>query len=238
MLTCDTLYNGGLIIYQEKEGYRFSLDAVLLAGLTCIKPGDRVMDLGTGSGVIPLILARRSEAASLIGIEIQSELAALANKNVDVNGLADRIRIIEGDYRRIDVLWDSESCDVVFCNPPYRRLQTGRINPHRQRAVARHELTCTLADVFQAASHLLVRGGRLAVIYPASRLGYLLRAAEEGGFSSGDLTVIHSYADGPGRLVHFESRNGGGEGLRIAPPFVVYQKRGVYTESMQALYRI
>jgi len=237
LLTCDTLYNGDLTVYQEKEGYRFSLDAVLLAGLTTVKACDRVMDLGTGSGVILLILAHRKLGGSLAGMEIQSELAALARRNVEANGLTERIHILEADYRQIDSHCLPESFDVVLCNPPYRRLKTGRINPHRQRAVARHELTSSLTDVFHAAGYLLVRGGRLAVIYPSSRLGHLLQVAEKCGFSPRGLTVIHSYAAGPARLVHLECRKGGGEELKIAPPFVVYCEKGVYTESMQKIYQ-
>lgn len=236
MLTCDTLYKGGLIVYQEKEGYRFSLDAVLLAGLTTIRASDRVMDLGTGSGVILLILAHRKVGSRLVGMEIQSDLTELAKRNVEANNLTDQIDILEADFRQVDSYCPPESFDVVLCNPPYRRLKTGRINPHRQRAVARHELTSSLTDVFRAAGYLLPRGGRLAVIYPSSRLGHLLHVAERCGFSPRDLTVIHSFAAGPARLVYLECRKGGGDELKIAPPFVIYREEGVYTESMRAIY--
>lgn len=235
-MTCDTLYDGELTVYQEKEGYRFSLDAILLAGLTNMKTGDRVIDLGTGSGIILLIFAHRKIGSSLVGVEIQSDLAALAGQSVEANGLEGRIRILEADYRQIESFCLPDSFDVVICNPPYRRLKTGRINPHRQRAVARHELTSCMADVFRAAGYLLVSGGRLAVIYPPSRLGDLLQVAGDSGFCPKNLTIIHSYADGPAQFVHLECRKGGRGGLNVGPPFVIYREKGIYTESMQALY--
>lgn len=236
MLTSDTLFNGRLVINQEKKGYRFSLDAVLLAGLTRVKRSDRVMDLGTGSGVILLILAHRNLGSSLVGAEIQTRLAELARRNVEANRFSDQILILEADFRRIDSCLDRESFDLVLCNPPYRRLETGRINPDEQRAIARHELNASVEDVFAAAGYLLVQGGRLAVIYPASGLGRLLVTVNRHGFSPKELTAIHSYIGSPARLVCLECRKGGGEELSIAPPFVVYSENGAYTDSMQALY--
>lgn len=236
MLTADSLFNGNLIVYQGKKGYRFSLDAVLLAGLSKIKPTDRILDLGTGCGVVPLILAYRKLGKTLEGIEIQPELAALAQKNVETNGFSDRIRILEMDYRQVTSFFPAEGFDVALSNPPYRKIHSGRINPDRQRAIARHELEGSIRDVFAASRHMLPTGGRLAVIYPAARLDHLLVTAHEHGFSPKELTLIHSDVSSPGRLVHLECRKGGGEELRVAPPFFIYRADGVYTEAMQTIY--
>ena len=222
---------------QETKGYRFSVDAILLAGLTRFKREDRVIELGTGCGVIPLVLAHRGRTRERItGIEIQPELAGLAHRNVDDNGLGDRIDIREMDLRQVSSFFLPGSFDIVLANPPYRRAGTGRVNPNRQKAVARHELTATLPDVFSSARHLLPQGGRMALIYPATRLAHLLNSAHEQGFSPKHLRIIYSYPNGPARLVHIECRKGGGEEIRIEPPFYIYDEDGQYTDTMLELY--
>lgn len=236
MLTSDALFNGKLTIFQQKEGYRFSLDAVLLAGLTQVKPGARVVDLGTGCGVIPLIMAHKGMGVELIGLEIQRELVDLARMNVEANGFAGRIQILEADFRKVREHLPGESFDLVTCNPPYRSVDTGRINPNLQKALARHELTASLEDVLGAARYLLRMGGRLALIYPAARLASLFVTANKHGFSAKALTVIYSNPSGLARLVFLECRKGGGEELKIASPFYIYEPDGAYSKAMQALY--
>ena len=237
MLTSDSLFDGELTVYQEKDGYRFSIDAVLLAGLTRVRASDKVIDLGTGCGVIPLILNHRKRGASYVGLEIQSELVALARKNIEINSLTDRIKILQMDFREASDHFRPESFDLLMSNPPYRRVHTGRINPNRQRAVARHEIAGSVAEVFAAGKFLLPTGGRLAVIYPASRLIYLLRVAHRFGFSPQRLVIIHSDASSPAKLVHLESRKDGGDELLIEAPFCIYQDDGSYSKTMLKLYK-
>lgn len=201
-----------------------------------MRPRDRVIDLGTGCGIVPLILCYRKQGRSLVGVELQPELARLARKNVEVNGFVDLIRIVEADFKEVSSSFSAGSFDLVVSNPPYRRVASGRINPVRQRALARHELAGAAEDVFAAASHLLVHGGRLAIIYPASRAGLLFVLARQCGFHAKRFTVIHSDASGPARLVYFECRKGGGEELRITAPFFIYREDGHYTDAMQAMY--
>lgn len=236
MLTRDSLFNGHLIVFQEKNGYRFSIDALLLAGLTRVKGAERIVDLGTGSGVVLLILAFRGTTATLVGVEIQPELAELARRNVLENGFAEVVRIVEMDYRRMSGAFEPGSFDLAVANPPYRRLDSGRINPGAQRAVARHELRGSIADVFAAAAFLLRQGGRLAVIYPATRLESLFEAARRHGFSPKELTPVYSDATGPARLVHVECRKAGGEELSVASPFFIRDTDGAYTSAMKAMF--
>lgn len=236
MLTNDSLFDGGLFVFQEKEGYRFSIDSVLLAGLTRVGANDRVIDLGSGCGVIPLILSRRQPAASYVGVEIQSQLAALAQKNVETNCLNDRITLLEMDFREVREHLPTESFDLVLSNPPYRRIDSGRINPDRQRAIARHEIFGSVRDVFVAGKYLLPTGGRMAIIYPAERLDHLVGLAYELGFSAKVLTIIYSRPSDPAKLVHLECRKGAGRQLRIEPPFYIYKEEGGYTHAMQRLY--
>lgn len=236
LLTRDSLFSGKLVIQQERSGYRFSIDSVLLAGMAGVRPRDRVVELGSGCGVVLLVLAFRGLGDSLVGIEIQRDLVALARGNAEENGLTERVRFLEGDFRSI---WESlppQSCDVVISNPPYRRLRSGRVNPNRQRAVARHELTSSLADVFGAARHLLSDAGRVGLIYPASRLGNLLVMAHNAGFRAKEMTFIHSEPGAPARLVFAQCSKRGGEELHISPPFFIYDGKGAYSEAMRRLY--
>jgi len=209
----------------------------LLAGLTSIKPDDRIVELGTGCGVVPMVLAYRKKSRhTIVGIEIQPELARLAHRSVEENRLGELIQIIEMDFRAVAAHFEPGSFDLLLSNPPYRKPGTGRINPNRQKAIARHELSATLADVFAAGDRLLSRGGRVALIYPATRIGHLMNAAHERGFSPKRLRIIHSRPGGPGRLVHVECSKGGGEEVRVEPPFYIYGEDGAYTEAMKKMY--
>jgi len=236
LITSDAMFQGKVTVLQRRDGYRFSIDAVLLAGLTKIRESDRVLDLGTGCGIVLLILAFRGRGSEWVGIEIQPGLAELARENVRRNGWEQRIRILETDFREVAGHFPPRAFDVVVSNPPYRAVHTGKINPEPTRAVARHELAASVGDVFKAARHLLPTGGRLGLIYPAGRLGRALVESETHGFSPKELTVIHSRESAPGTLVHVEFLKGGGEELRIAPPFFIYEETGAYTAKMRSLY--
>jgi tRNA1Val (adenine37-N6)-methyltransferase len=237
LLTCDALFDGNLTIYQQKRGYRFAIDAVLLAGLTRAHPHDRIMDLGTGCGVIPLILAYRSLGKRIVGLEIQPELVELAKQNVQVNGFAGKVQIHHRDFRDVSKDFPPASFDLVISNPPYRRLRSGRLNPDGQRAIARHELKSSVADVIRAASTLLGRGGRLSIIYPATRLAHLMVTAQDYLLIPKRLTVIHSDAASVARLVHLECRKGAGEELQIAPPLFIYREDKTYAEAVRKMYQ-
>lgn len=196
-----------------------------------------MIDLGTGCGVIPLVLAYRAKTEHVIsGVEIQPELAELAKKNVNANNFGDRIEIHRMDFREVSSWFEAGSYDVALSNPPYRKPGAGRISPDSQKAFARHELTATAADVFGAARHLLRVGGRIALVYPATRLSNLIRTALDNGFSPKRLTIIYSYPHGPAKLVHLECRKGGGEELKVEPPFYIYSEDGHYSDGMQKLY--
>jgi len=213
------------------------VDAVLLAGLTHVKKYDRVADLGTGCGIIPLVLAYRAKTErTIVGIEIQPELAELAKINVDRNNFGDRVEIRQMDFREVPQAFVAGSFDRAISNPPYRRPGTGLISPSRQKAVARHELTATVTDVLMAARYLLREGGRAALVYPSARLGNLLRSALDCGFSPKRLTIVYSYPGTTGRLIHLECKKGGGEELKIEQPFYIYKLNGIYSEAMQKLY--
>lgn len=234
--TRDCLFGGALVLCQDRRGYRFSIDAVLLAGLTRVKPKDRIMELGTGCGVVLLALAVQNLGAHWEGVEIQPRLASLAQENVAANGLAGRVFIHPMDWKDVPRLFPAQGFDLVVSNPPYRRPLSGRINPDAQKAAARHELKGSVRDMFASAAHVLKHGGRCAVIYPASRLDDLMAATLEAGFRPKRLTLIHSRAEAPARLVHLECAKGAGQELHVAPPFFIYDGHGRYTEAMMRLH--
>lgn len=236
LLTRDSLFSGRLLIYQEQKGYRFSIDAVLLAGLAAVRPEDRVVELGSGCGVVLLILGFRGLGKSLLGVEIQPDLFALAERSARENGLEARIRFLRADYRAVSRVLPPRGFDLVLGNPPYRRLGSGRVNPDSQRAIARHELATTLSDLFKAADYLLPDGGRMGVIYPSTRLESLMVAAHEAGFRPRELTLIFSYPDSPARLVYMLLTKGGGEELHVSPPFFIYERPGEYSVDMKRFY--
>ena len=234
--TLDSICQGRLQIIQPKQGYRFSIDAVLLAGLTSVRPQDRAVDLGTGCGVVPLLLASQKSVKQITGIELQESLVSLAKRNVLINGFDHLISIVHADLRSLEDTEVGGPVDLVLSNPPYGKLLSGRLNPNSAKAIARHELLATLEDVVRAAAQLLRQKGRLAVIYPARRLSNLTVELTSGGFAPKRLTLIHSTLDSEARLVHLESVKGGGEELRVNKPFAIYGSDGNYTDEMRAMY--
>jgi tRNA1Val (adenine37-N6)-methyltransferase len=234
--TLDSLFRGRLKFLQTRKGYRFSVDSVLLAGLTQVRRREWVVDLGTGCGVVPLLLAFRVAAAHFTGVEIQPSLASLARRNVELNGFSRRVEILEADLRLIQQDQVPGPVTLVVSNPPYREIASGRLNQNREKALARHELLADLGAVVKAAARLLPEKGRLALIYPARRLPRLFKEVSEAGFAPKRLTLIHGSLDSPAKLAHLEAIRGGGEELQINKPFAVYGVDGRYTPEMAAMY--
>lgn len=227
---------GRLWVRQKKQGYRFSLDAVLLAGLTSVPAAARVMDLGTGCGIVSLILACRHPRISLVGVESQVSLADLAWRNVHFNGLAHRIRVCNLAMQEVAGHFPPASFDLVVSNPPYRPLGAGRLNPGTEKALARHELQGSLAMVAQAARYLLPSRGRLTVIYPAWRTVHLLSLLRSQRLEPKTICFIHSRPGVPACLVWLEARKDGREEVQILPPLVIYQDKKHYSAAMAAFF--
>lgn len=234
-LTHDPFLNGNIVLKQPQNGYRFSIDAVVLAHRVRPLGAETILDLGTGCGVIPLILAFRHAAVRLVGVEIQADLADLARHNAAANGLADRIHIVAKDMRRLTPAEVGGPVDVVVVNPPYRRLASGRINAHSQRAVARHELRVDLEQVLQSARCMLKPFGRFFVIYPCVRAVDLIAGMRSAGLEPKTMLTIHSRKSLPARLVAVTGVKGGRPGLEVDPPLYLYNQNGSYTASVQAM---
>lgn len=214
--TIDTFLEGRLRIIQSRQGYRFSVDALLLAEFVSLKSEDLVVDLGAGCGIISLFLAAKREVRFIFGVELQEELASQARRNIALNGLEGKIAVIQGDLRQLPLA--PGSADVVVCNPPYRRERSGRINPQPRKAIARHEITASLDDILAAAKALLKRAGRLAVIYPAGRLPEVFARMTMREMEPKRLQVIFPDSTSHAELAMIEGRVGGKSGLKILPP--------------------
>jgi len=233
--TLDDLRSAGLKIIQKIGGYRFSLDPILLCDFARVEADDAVADLGTGSGVIPLLLAVGTSSKRIVGVEIQPELADRARRSVVLNGLEERVEILEGDLRVLPKGLDRQSFDVVLSNPPYRRIGSGRKAPSAEKATARHELSGGLEDFLRAAVLLLRHGGRFYIVYLAERLAELLAIMRGQRLEPKRLRCVHSREGEGARMVLVEGRKGGREGMTIDPPLFIYDGER-YTEEVLAIY--
>ena len=235
--TTDTFFNGKIRIAQDRTGYRFSIDAVLLAYFADPRSGDKVLDLGTGCGIIPLILAYRQPHIAIYGVEVQTELAELAVCNVRENQLEDRITVFCTDMKLLRPAMTAGPVDLVVCNPPFRRQGSGRINPDAQRAVARHEIKANLGDIIQTSHRMLRTAGRLVLIYTAGRLTDILSRMRTDGIEPKFIRMIHSRQDTEAALILIEGIKGGRPDLKIAPPLIIYDKKNNYTDEVGSMFR-
>jgi tRNA1Val (adenine37-N6)-methyltransferase len=234
--TLDCFYRGGLTLHQPKHGYRFSIDAVLLAVLARPRTGDLVIDLGTGCGVVALLMARRDETLTIYGVELQAELAQLARQNVVSNQLQGRVHILEHDIKTLEAKRFPRPADLIVANPPYYRLASGRLNPNDQRAIARHELRLTLVQLLGATRSLLRTGGRLVCIYACERLADLLLGMRQMGIEPKQLRLVHGKATDDARLCLVEGVQQGRPGMKVGPPLVIYTDDGAYTDTLQRYF--
>lgn len=218
-----------LSVRQPCGGYRFSIDSVLLADFAAAWCGEKVLDLGTGSGVILLLLAGRCGALREgVGVEIQEELWRAAMENIEENGLSGRLSARCGDFREKIVGLRAGSFDLVVSNPPFRRVGEGRRNPDRRKEIARHEIACTFPDLFAAARRFLSHRGSFAMISPAGRLPEILSLAAGSGIPPASVRLIHPFADAPANRVLFAGTRGRAQEPVFLPPLVVYSGPGRY----------
>lgn len=233
--TLDALFKGRLTLYQSRAGYRFSLDALLLAHFATVKRGDKIIDLGTGNGVVPLVLADLYPSVSVTGIELQSTMIERARRNVELNGLQSRIQIRSGDVRRREEIAGASSFDAVVCNPPYRKPSSGRLSANDERRIARHEMNGDLQVFLHAGVFLLRLKGCMAVVYPALRCVDLLSAMRQTGIEPKRLCMVHSFAGAQASLALVEGVKGGRSGLAVLAPLTIYRRGRQYTDEVAAM---
>lgn len=234
----DDLQCRGYFIIQNPAEFCFGMDAVLLADFATGKPGGRVIDLGTGTGVIPLLMEARGKGASFYGLELQAESADRAKRSVMINGLKEKIRIVNGDICTVesDDRLLKGSFDCVTSNPPYIKGGRGLENPDSPRNLARHEVAVTLEAVVSAAAYLLKAGGSFAMVHKPFRLAEIIRVLSAHGLEPKRMCLVQPYAGKEPNMVLIESVKGGGVELRVEPALVVYKKDGSYTEDVLKRY--
>lgn len=228
--TIDELRRFGLRLIQPRSGYRFSLDPLLLCNFVGLKETqDSAIDLGTGCGIIPLVLARRYGIVHAVGVECQPGLADLACRNVEINGSGSLVDILCDDILHLRKRFPASSFDLVVANPPYRQAGTGRVSPHAGRDLARHESTAGLADFLSMAKYLVRPGGRICFIYHPLRMAEFVAAARELKLALVRLRFVHGTVDSEARMFLVELVKGSKAETTVLPPLVIYGEDGEYT---------
>jgi tRNA1Val (adenine37-N6)-methyltransferase len=220
--TLDTFFDRRIQILQKRRGYRFSIDAILLSQFSKIRKNEKVIDIGTGCGILPLLLCHLTAAQSFVGVEIQKDLAELAKRNVLLNHLENRISILQHDFRALKTVFPPGSFHVVVSNPPYRKYRTGRMNPTQEKAIARHEIQGTLEDLVSAASYLLPPKGRCYLIFPAVRTVDLLMVLRSQKLEPKRLQFVHPRLRKEANFILVESMKASGIALRVMEPLILH----------------
>ncbi len=236
MIQTDCLKNG-YKIFQDTERFQFGIDAVLLADFACkgLKSGKKIIDLGTGTGIIPLLMNSRI-SASFTGLEVQKESAELAARSIALNGLEEQIKIINGDLKKVSELFDRHSFDAVTCNPPYMTDEHGERNALDALTIARHEVLCTLEDVVAAADYLLAPHGKFFMIHKPFRLPEIFVTLAAHKLEAKCMRLISPFADKEANMVLIEARKNAKRRLSIEPPLVVRDDNGNYTKEINNIY--
>ena len=237
-LTTDTFFNGKIQVMQNRRGYRFSIDAVLLAYHANPRTGDKVLDLGAGCGIVSLVMACRCSGLEIFAVEVQSELADLAVTNVRQNRLESHIDVKGMDMKLLTPDMISGHCDLIVSNPPYHRPGSGRINPDTQRAIARHEIKASLVDVLQTARRMLRTAGRFVTIYTAERTTDILAQMRKEQIEPKNIRMIHSNRHTDAGLILIEGSKGGRPGVKVGSPLFIYDDKGEYTEEVQRMFEL
>lgn len=225
----------GLKIIQNKDWFRFGIDAVLLSEFSKIKRKDKVIDFGTGTGIIPLLLEGKFSPKKIIGVEIQSEVAEMASRSIELNNLQEKIQIINEDIKNYKKIGAGEY-DVIVSNPPYKKNNTGIKNETDTKAISRHEVLITLEDIVYSASKLLKSGGRLCMIHRPERLEHIILSLNKNGFAPRRLQFIHPKIGKKPTMVLIDAVRSGGDFLTVEPAFYVYNEDGTYTDDINKIY--
>ncbi|MCR4787971.1 MAG: tRNA1(Val) (adenine(37)-N6)-methyltransferase [Lachnospiraceae bacterium] len=232
----DDLQIRGLRIIQNPDLFCFGIDAVLLSYYARAKEGDRVIDLCTGNGAIPILMSAKTDAESFTGLEIQEGSADLARRSVILNGLEDRINIVCGDLKNAVELFGGSSFEVLTVNPPYMTEHHGLVNPDAPKAIARHELLCSLEDVISVSAGLLKPQGLFFMVHRPHRLVDIFSLMRKYGIEPKRMRMVHPYADKEPNMVLIEGSRGGRSNLITDPPLFVYKDKNVYTDEIYEIY--
>lgn len=232
----DDLHRNGYRIIQNPQKFCFGMDAVLLSGFAGAGQGSRVLDMGTGTGIIPILMAAKTPADSFTGLEIQEESADMARRSVILNGLENKISIVCGDIKHAADLFGASVFDVVTCNPPYMIGKHGIINPDGPKAVARHEVLCTLEDVVRQTARVLKPGGSFFMVHRPFRLSEIMVTLTRYKLEPKRMRLVYPFADKEPNMVLIEANRGGKPRMTVEKPLIVYKEPGIYTEEIYEVY--
>lgn len=232
----DDLHRNGYKIIQNTKGFCFGMDAVLLSGFAKVKKGEKVLDMCTGTGIIPILLEAKTQGDHFSAIEIQEEVADMARRSVALNCLDKKIDIVTGDIKECTKYFKASSFDVVTCNPPYMVQGNGSTGENTPRAISRHEILCSISDVFASACKMLRYGGRMYIIHRSERLADIFTASRAHNMEPKELRLVYPYADKGSELLLMELTKGGRPGLKALPPLIIYTGNGSYTDEVYDIY--
>lgn len=232
----DDLQCKGYQIIQNPAGFCFGMDAVLLSDFAKVKPGQKVLDMGTGTGIIPILLAAKTKGEHFTGLEIQESYANMAARSVELNGLTDKITIVAGDIKDAVHIFPASSFHVITCNPPYMNQSHGLENPYAPKNIARHEILCTLEDVVLAASKLLVTGGSFFMVHKPFRLAEIFQVFMKYGLEPKRMRLVQPYQDKEPNMVLIEGVRGGKSRIKIEPALIAYEDKNQYTQEIYDIY--
>ena len=232
----DSLQRNGYQIIQNPEKFCFGMDAVLLSGFAKAKEGDRVLDMGTGTGIIPILMEAKTPASELIGLEIQPESADMARRSVALNSLEHKIQIVEGDIKEAVNIFGAASFDVITCNPPYMIGQHGIQNPDAPKAIARHEILCTLEDLISRAAGVCKPGGHFYMVHRPFRLAEIISLMVKYRLEPKRMQLVYPYVDKEPNMVLIEGVRGGRSRMTVEKPLIVYKEPGVYMPEIYDVY--
>ncbi len=232
----DELHRNGYFIIQDPSRFCFGMDAVLLSGFARARRGERVIDLGTGTGIIPILMEAKTEATDFTALEIQEESADMARRSVAYNRLESKIRVVTGDIRGASEIFGRSSFDVVTANPPYMPKEHGLLPAASAREIARHEVECTLDDVLEESSRLLSPGGRFYMVHRPFRLAEILSKMTARRLEPKRMRLVYPYVDKEPNMVLIEGVQGGRPRMAVEPPLIVFRAPGEYTEEIREVY--
>lgn len=232
----DELQRNGYYIIQNPKKFCFGMDAVLLSCFARVKPQEVVLDLGTGTGIIPILLEAKTQGAHFTGLEIQPESADMAKRSVIYNKLEDKINIEIGDIKDASRQFGASSFHVVTTNPPYMTGQHGLTNPNTAKAIARHEILCSLEDVIRESARILKPQGRFYMVHRPFRLAEILVLMHQYGIEPKRMQLVYPFIDKEPNMVLLEGLRGGNPRITVEKPLIVYQAPGVYTDEIYDIY--
>ena len=232
----DDLHRNGYMLIQDPKRFCFGIDAVLLSGFARAEKGSKVLDLGTGTGVIPILMEAKNEDAHFTALEIQEESAEMASRSVALNGLEEKIDIVCGDIKEADKLFKAASFDVITTNPPYMNDGGGIKNDYGPKTIARHEVLCSLDDIARVSSKLLKFGGKLFMVHRPHRLTDIMCTLRKNKLEPKVIRFVHSYVDKEPTMVLVEATRSGKPMVKVMPPLIVYGSEGKYTDEINEIY--